>query len=110
MTEQEDVQQVPEPTVESAAAVPEPKRSPAASVTELVETLIVALVAAVLLLTLVCRTGIVQGPSMQTTMFEGDRYLISDLFFFPKQGDIVVFRSPLPGETEELWIKRVIAT
>ncbi len=75
---------------------------------EFVEIVVGALVAAILVLTLICRTGVVEGSSMVPTMYAGDRYVISDLFYTPDQGDIVVFRPEIDGE-DELWIKRVIA-
>lgn len=84
------------------------KASPVAPLVEFTEIVVAALVAAILILTLVCRTGVVEGSSMAPTMTDGDRYLISDLFYSPKQGDIVVFRPEIAGE-EELWIKRIIA-
>ena len=84
------------------------KPSFSASVVEFAEILVGALVTAVLVLTLICRTGVVSGTSMVPTMQNGDRYVISNLFYSPKQGDIVVFRPLLEGE-EELWIKRIIA-
>lgn len=85
-----------------------PKRLAIASFVEFAEVLVGALVAALLVLTLICRTGVVEGSSMYPTMVQGDRYIISDLFYTPKQGDIVVFRPGIDGE-ESLWIKRVIA-
>ena len=84
------------------------KASAVAPLVEFAEVLVGALVAAILVLTLVCRTGVVEGESMAPTMHGGDRYIISDLFYTPEQGDIVVFRPRIEGK-EELWIKRVIA-
>ncbi len=84
------------------------KASAVSPFVELMEIVVGALVAAILVLTLICRTGVVDGSSMVPTMYHGDRYVISDLFYTPKQGDIVVFRPDIGGE-EELWIKRVIA-
>jgi len=89
----------------------EPAKKPGAflaSVVEMVELVVCALVAAILVLTLICRTGVVDGSSMAPTMHGGDRYIISDLFYTPEQGDIVVFRPDIEGK-EELWIKRIIA-
>ena len=88
-----------------------PRRKPGSAVSplvEFVEIIVGALVAAILVLTLVCRTGVVEGGSMLPTMYDGDRYIISDLFYTPEQGDIVVFRPEIDGK-DELWIKRVIA-
>ncbi len=78
---------------------------------------ITSVVAALFLLTLVVRTGYVDGDSMLPTMLDGDRYLVSDLFYTPKQGDIIVFkpednaltRRYISGENK-LLVKRVIAT
>lgn len=99
----------PEPKPEPKPAAPKaPRRSPVASFVEFAEVLVSALVAAILVLTLVCRTGVVEGSSMEPTMHGGDRYIISDLFYTPEQGDIVVFRPDIEGK-EELWIKRIIA-
>ncbi len=88
--------------------VPGKKPSAVSPFVEIVEIVVGALVAAILVLTLICRTGVVDGSSMVPTMHHGDRYLISDLFYTPEQGDIVVFRPEIDGE-DELWIKRVIA-
>ena len=84
------------------------KASAVSPIVELAEIVVGALVAAILVLTLICRTGVVSGTSMVPTMYHGDRYIISDLFYTPEQGDIVVFRPEIEGE-DELWIKRVIA-
>ncbi len=92
-------------------SVKKPGKKPGSAVSplvEFVEIIVGALVAAILVLTLICRTGVVEGTSMVPTMYGGDRYIISDLFYTPEQGDIVVFR-PEIDEENELWIKRVIA-
>ena len=86
-----------------------PKACAVSPLVEFVEVVVGALVAAILMLTLICRTGVVDGSSMVPTMYHGDRYIISDLFYVPERGDIVVFRPEIDGE-DELWIKRVIAT
>lgn len=71
-------------------------------------------VAAVLLLTLfVCRHSVVVGDSMINTLKEGEHLIISDLFYKPQTGDIVVFddvsvEDKSKGESSPL-IKRVIA-
>ena len=71
-------------------------------------------VAAVLLLTLfVCRHSVVVGDSMTNTLKEGEHLIISDLFYKPQTGDIVVFddvsvEDKSKGESSPL-IKRVIA-
>ena len=91
-----------------APPVKKRRQSKVAATVEVLEVVVFALVAAILVLMLVCRTGVVEGGSMLPTMYAGDRYIISDLFYTPKQGDIVVFLPDIPGE-EDLWIKRIIA-
>lgn len=83
----------------------------------IVDILVTSVVAAVFLLTLIVRTGYVDGASMAPTMLDGDRYLVSGLFYTPEQGDIIVFqpednaatRRYVHGENK-LLVKRVIAT
>ena len=113
----EEPEVVPLFTLEPEAPTPEPPAEPkpkkpkatfASAFVEFAEVLVSAVVAAILVLTLICRTGVVEGSSMVPTMHNGDRYIISDLFYTPEQGDIVVFRPDIEGK-EELWIKRIIA-
>lgn len=77
---------------------------------EIIDAVVVAVVAAVLILSLVFRTGYVDGPSMTSTMLDGDRYIVSGLFYTPKVGDIVVFQPEARNNDYSLWVKRVIAT
>lgn len=78
------------------------------SVFEWVQPLLVALVVVTMLLTFVFRQVTVSGSSMENTLQNNDRLIISNLFYEPQVGDIVVishgqkYNSPL--------IKRVIAT
>lgn len=76
---------------------------------DLAELFIFSLVAVLLLSAFVFRHTIVDGGSMENTLHDGESLIISDLFYTPKTGDIIVcedyhtpFRKPL--------IKRVIAT
>lgn len=87
-----------------------PPRSFLAEFFDIAEAIIVAIVASVLILTLVFRTGYVDGSSMEDTMHENDRYIVSGLFYTPKQGDIIVFQPNIADEEKKLWVKRVIAT
>ena len=57
---------------------------------EWLETIALAAVAVVLIFTFVLRTATVSGTSMVPTLSNGDRLIISDLFYEPAQGDIVV--------------------
>ena len=77
------------------------------SLYEWVETFVLALVAVVVLFTFFMRAMTVVGPSMEQTLHQGDRLFISNLFYTPKTGDIVVVQDP---HFSEPIIKRVIAT
>lgn len=66
---------------------------------------------AVVMVVLVClgRHSPVIGQSMNETLQENDLLIISDLFYEPKQGDIVVFESKVTTY-EKPYVKRIIAT
>lgn len=63
----------------------------------------------VLLFTFVFRLARVDGPSMENTLIENEILVVSDLFYDPAPGDIVVFYQ-LGGRFHESIVKRVIAT
>ena len=75
-----------------------------------------ALLTVILLFTFIFRLVTVQGPSMEYTLHGGekpysstqDNLIISNLFYKPKQGDIVVIQVPNPSYPTPI-IKRVIA-
>lgn len=72
------------------------------------ETVITSLIFVLIILTFFCKVCTVVGDSMNNTLIDGERLIISNLFYSPKQGDIIVFH-----ETENLnepVVKRVIAT
>jgi signal peptidase I len=63
----------------------------------------------------------VEGPSMQNTLFTGDRLIVNRLpvtwaqlqnkSYIPERGQVIVFKNPqyVPGVAEEYIVKRVIA-
>ncbi|MEG1972610.1 MAG: signal peptidase I [Oscillospiraceae bacterium] len=73
-----------------------------------VETFVLVPIIVVFLFTFVLRTSVVSGTSMLNTLHERDMILISDLFYKPQYGDIVVLTQPSFG-TDPI-VKRVIAT
>ena len=75
---------------------------------EWLQCVVTALVACILIFVFFGRTVGVVGPSMEQTLIEGDRLIISRLFYTPKYGDIVVLRKD--AFKDEPIIKRVIAT
>lgn len=72
------------------------------------QALVVALVALILLFTLVGRIIGVVGPSMQPTLYENDLLLLQSIGYHPKAGDVVVLRKE--SFMTEPVVKRVIAT
>ena len=63
----------------------------------------------ILLFTFVCRIAVVSGPSMEQTLFNGQVLIVSDRFYEPKSGDVIVFQSNTILDNEAI-VKRVIAT
>ena len=88
------------------------KSTPARDVVEYLEVFVFAVAAVVLLLTFCFRRCEVDGPSMNQTLTHGEQLLISDAFYTPKQGDVIVFHltdSPVEYYNKPI-VKRVIAT
>ena len=73
-----------------------------------IQCLISALIICVLLFVFVIRVVDVRGTSMWPTLQNGDKMLVSDLFYKPKQGDIVVFKKD-EYDPDKALVKRVIA-
>ncbi len=75
---------------------------------ELLDSVVIALVAVMVVFTLICRIYVVDGTSMISTLNHEDRLLVSNLFYTPKQGDIVCFVAT--NNDDKVLVKRVIAT
>lgn len=73
-----------------------------------IESVVLALVTCVLIFTFGVRVVGVEGTSMINTLENGDRILISNLFYEPEAGDIVVLRKL--SFSKDPIVKRVIAT
>jgi signal peptidase I len=74
-----------------------------------IQSLMAALIFCVLLFSFGIRLIDVNGPSMNPTLYEGNKMLVSGLFYKPKPGDIVVFRNVDKYGEEKALVKRVIA-
>ncbi len=79
---------------------------------EYMETFVFTAIAVILVLTFVVRICEVGGPSMEKTLLDKERLLVSDLFYTPKAGDIIVFHETddRPHGFNKPIVKRVIAT
>jgi signal peptidase I len=73
------------------------------------QCIVMAIIGAVLIFVFIGRTIGVDGGSMMQTLQHEDRVIMSNLFYTPDNGDIVVFWSP-SDEFEYPLVKRVIAT
>lgn len=82
---------------------------------EWLDVLTTAIITVVIIFSLLFRVATISGPSMQNTLFTGDRVIISNLGYTPKRGDIVVISRNVNNSVEdaatskEPIIKRVIA-
>ncbi len=95
---------------ENKKETPASKQGLLQSIFEWIETFCLALLGVVVIFTFVCRFVTVKGPSMMNTLHDGDRLIISSLFYTPKAGDIVVVHDTQQQHFEGPVIKRVIAT
>lgn len=131
MNEEKDINEIDESTraFDPASGVPEPEAAPKAQAEDgaqakggekkkkkesektdafdWVQCVVTALLVCILLFVFAGRIVNVIGPSMESTLFEGDRLIISRLFYTPRQGDIVVLRTS--SFKDEAIIKRIIA-
>lgn len=73
-----------------------------------IQSLVSALLICVLVFVFVFRIMDVNGSSMVPTLSNGDKLLVSDLFYEPERGDIVVFKKDSYDPNKAL-VKRVIA-
>ena len=75
---------------------------------DLIELFVFTLVAIMLITTFFFKHSIVDGPSMESTLYNGDHLIISDFLYEPEQYDIVVVhdKEAYPDPV----VKRVIAT
>lgn len=71
-------------------------------------SIIIAIAVVIIILTFVFRIIDVDGTSMQDTLLNADKVVVSELFYTPQDGDIVVISHG--AEYNKPIIKRVIAT
>lgn len=96
---------------EEAGKKPQAKRE----IFEWLEIVVVAVAVVIILFTLIFKVVTISGDSMLNTLHNGEKILISNLFYEPKRGDIVVISRNADNSTEytnkeTCIIKRVIAT
>ena len=92
----------------TAGEAPDPNAS-SKELYDWIYCLLFALIVAVLLFSFVVHPIDVVGSSMVPTLHNGDKMLVSGLFYKPKAGDVVVFKKDEYDSNKAL-VKRVIAT
>ncbi len=74
-----------------------------------IQSIITALIICIILFLFFFRVIDVKGDSMNPTLYEGEKMLVSGLFYKPKQGDVVIFKTD-DYDADKALVKRVIAT
>ena len=85
------------------------KKKKVKEVLEYAESLTVVFAVMLLIFTFIARPATVDGESMLPTLEDGDRLIISNLFYEPAPGDIVVLCGEADREEGRNLIKRIIA-
>ena len=85
------------------------------SIFEWLDMIVVAVIVVVFIAIVGCRVATIVGNSMQNTFFNGEKILISKLFYEPAPGDVVVISRNSNNDIDkdnyqEPIIKRIIAT
>lgn len=84
------------------------EKSTRGEIYEWIQCLVFALIFCVVMFVFLFRLVDVVGDSMNPTLEDGDKMVVSDLLYKPKQGDIIIFRKD--EYKSEALVKRVIAT
>lgn len=88
---------------------PKTKKDKIAKFYDALEVVAVAVAIVLVIFTFVGRLSTVEGSSMYDTLENGERLIISNFFYTPKTGDIIVFQQSGMYFDKPL-VKRVIAT
>lgn len=87
----------------------DPRGRAAVAVLEWLEMFVSCFSVVLLIVTFIVRQSPVIGTSMTKTLHENDVVIVNELFYKPRQGDIIVAQSVPLGYDEPI-VKRVIAT
>ncbi len=94
---------------EKAEEAVEQQESMRVDLYEWIQSLMTALVICMAIFIFIIRVIDVSGSSMFPTLHDGDKMLVSNLFYTPHAGDVVVFKTD-SYDPERALVKRVIAT
>ncbi len=74
-----------------------------------IQSIVAALIICIVIFLFFVRVIDVKGDSMNPTLYNGEKMLVSGLFYKPKQGDVVIFKTD-DYDADKALVKRVIAT
>lgn len=100
----------PAPGAPDAGNQPKEKADILGTLYELTEMLATVTVVVMLLFAFLLRLNIVDGQSMEQTLYHGEYLAVSDLFYEPTRGDIVIIHDISQAGYGNPIVKRVIAT
>lgn len=80
----------------------------ASNVYDIIEVLALSISIVYLVFCFIFRVAVVNGPSMNHTLEDKDNLIVTELFYKPKQGDVIVCQNEYIGYNEPI-VKRVIA-
>ena len=111
-SEDDDEELTPVTTVSTESASGKKER-PIDNRFDFLELFVFTLVFVLILTTFVFRHSIVDGASMEGTLYDGEHLIISNFFYTPKRGDIIVFqdysKAVYSDELTAPLVKRIIA-
>lgn len=96
------------PSVKPAVPPRETVKS-VSSLFDIVEMLAICAAVILLLFTYCARLTVVDGPSMNNTLTNGDYLIVQSIGYTPKRGDIIVVQDPTATGYEKPLVKRLIA-
>lgn len=106
---EETAEVVAEEETEPEAEEKPKKQGLLADLYDWIEVFAVSVAAVFVIFAFVARVAVVDGESMTNTLQHQDQLIVQELFYTPKQGDIVVCQSTFFGFDKPL-VKRIIAT
>lgn len=87
---------------------PDTKKSALSEFIEFLELFVIAISLVIVVFSCFVRLCVVDGPSMENTLYHGERLLVSEFFYEPEVNDIVVFHQTGKYYNQPI-VKRVIA-
>ncbi|MDO4748259.1 MAG: signal peptidase I [Eubacteriales bacterium] len=104
----DDIDETIDESTDTVEKITVNKNKISSNIYDWVHSILIAVVAVVVILTFCFRLIDVDGTSMESTLINTDKVIITDLFYTPENGDIVVISHA--EDYDKPLVKRVIAT